>query len=565
MPLGERKVRGVTGLLLITATFVTRLPFISHMLYEFDSIDFAVATFRFSLEQVTPHFPGYILHILFAKCILLFVSDVNLAMVWISILLSIASVLFMWRAGAMLRGERVGFIAAVLWLFTPIFWFYGVVATAYIYEAFFAGIFLYLGISILQKPEKKWLVYLLFITLSLATGARQSSILFFIPCVIYVCWKSRQPIKVWAVGFIGFAVVTALWIMILFYYSGGAAKYFALAGSETVFRSQSILFGNSLHSHISVIAKVFLYLIVAALPFFLVFFATILCYWKRTVLFIKAQLSKPVFLFTVLVALPPFLFYTVIYFMKAGYLLNILPSIILIAAVLLDQMTIWNAERVKRASQNKLLLTRPIITKAAIRYTSFVIIFDLLLFFTPFPWLCEEYFNNAFTRDSLNSQQSILDAKFGGGRGLFLNRLFSFTNVRGVALTDKLHEEVYAALRNAARVPNDLIILDTWWHRWGYYYMPQSLIYDIRDFPWSDSLWIGASQNYIRKGIADSVIYIPTQKKVLLLLRKDHPSFDPIVKQVHLKRFDLPEYLDIYEITDEHFSFRWKNVRFVRE
>src|SRR5437588_11598128 len=137
MPLGEKKVRWLTGSLLTAGVLITRLPFISHMLYEFDSIDFAVATFRFSLEQVTPHFPGYILHVLFAKFLLLFLSDVNLAFVWISILLSIGSVLFLWRAAAALRGERVGVIAAVLWLFTPLLWFYGEVATSYMYEAFF--------------------------------------------------------------------------------------------------------------------------------------------------------------------------------------------------------------------------------------------------------------------------------------------------------------------------------------------------------------------------------------------------------------------------------------------
>src|SRR5436190_23779949 len=115
MPLGEKKVRRLTGVLLIIVTLLTRLPFISHMLYEFDSIDFAVGTFRFSLEQVTPHFPGYILHILFAKFLLLFIADVNRAFVWISILLSIGSVLFLWRAGASLRGERVGVLAALIW------------------------------------------------------------------------------------------------------------------------------------------------------------------------------------------------------------------------------------------------------------------------------------------------------------------------------------------------------------------------------------------------------------------------------------------------------------------
>lgn len=565
MPLGEKKVRRLTGLLLIAATLATRLPFISRMLYEFDSIDFAVATFRFSIEQVTPHFPGYILHVLFAKFLLLFIGDVNLTFVWISILLSIGSVLFLWRASASLRGERVGLMAGMLWLFTPIFWFYGEVATAYVYEAFFACAFLYLGISLLREPGRRWLVYFLFIALSLATGARQSSIIFFVPCIIYVLWKTRQPVRIWAMGVTLFFIITGAWFMVLINYSGGIDAYFAQAGKETVYRSQSVLFGNSLRSHLSVISKVLLYLCVAALPFLFIFIASLSGYWKRSIAFIKAQLSKPTFLFTAFVALPPFLFYTGIYFMKAGYLLNILPGVALGGAVLLDQMTIWNAERIKRSSENKLLLTRPIITKQAIRNTAMVIALDLLLFFLPFPWLCEEYFDNSFTRDSLNLQESILDPKYGGGRGMFLNRLFSFCNVCGVILTDSLHSEVAEALKSASTHPSDLVILDTWWHRWGYYYQPQSLIYDIRDFPASDSLWIGESRNYIRKGIADSVITIPHNKKVLLLLREDHPSFASIARQMHLKRIELPQYLDMYQVTDEHFSFQWKNVRFVSE
>ena len=263
MPLGEKKERRITGLLLTVAVLVTRLPFISRMLYEFDSIDFAVATFRFSIEQVTPHFPGYVLHILFAKFILLFISDVNLVFVWISVLLSIGSVLFLWRAGVSLRGERVGVIAALLWLFTPIFWFYGEVATSYVYEAFFASAFLYFGIFLLREPNRKWLVYFLFIALSLATGSRQSSVVFFLPCIIYVLWKTSQPIRVWGIGLLFFFIVTSSWVGILFYLSGGASQYFAQAGKETVYRSQSIFFGNSFNAHSIVVAKVVLYLSIA--------------------------------------------------------------------------------------------------------------------------------------------------------------------------------------------------------------------------------------------------------------------------------------------------------------
>jgi hypothetical protein len=110
-----------------------------------------------------------------------------------------------------------------------------------------------------------------------------------------------------------------------------------------------------------------------------------------------------------------------------------------------------------------------------------------------------------------------------------------------------------------------MILLDTWWHRWGYYYLPECTIYDIRDFPSNDSLWIGKSQNVERKVIEERVITIPADKKVLLLLRQDHPAYSEISRQLHLTRITLPNYLDIYRITDEHFSFQWKNVRFIKE
>ncbi len=558
MPLGEKKVRRLTGLLLIAATLITHLPFISKMLYEFDSVDFAVGTFRFSLEQITPHFPGYILHILFAKFLLLFIVDINFAFVLISILLSIGSVLFLWRAGATLRGERVGFVAAVLWLFTPIFWFYGEVATAYVYEAFFASTFLYLGISLLRNPNKRWLVYFLFIVLSLAAGARQSSIIFFTPCLIYILWKTKQPLRVLFQEILLFLLISSAWLVILFSYSGGIGQYFALEGRQTIYRSQSILFGNSFSAHAAVVGKVFVSLFIAALPFVLIFLAALLRYSKRAGTFIKAQFPKTTFRFTALVALPPFLFYISIYFMKAGYLLNILPSAALIAAVLLDQMTIWRAEKIKRASENKLLLTRPIITFGAIKITLLIVLFDLIIFLAPFPWTSGEYFNNSFTYDSFNA--GIIQSS-----GLFLNRLAAFSNVYGVKNVDLLHEKVFTALKNESANPSDLVLLDTWWHRWGYYYYPGSTIYDIRDFPSNDSLWIGRSQNFIREVVEERLIKIPGGKKVLLLLREDHPFYSEISRQVHLEKISLPHYLDMYRITDEHFSFLWKNVRFIRE
>src|SRR4051812_1891763 len=87
-----------------------------------------------------------------------------------------------------------------------------------------------------------------------------------------------------------------------------------------------VFLSNSLHSHLAVIAKVLSYLFIASLPFILIAISCLILYWKRAVIFIKEQLSKASLHFTILVGLPAFLFYIAIYFMKPGYLLNILPG-----------------------------------------------------------------------------------------------------------------------------------------------------------------------------------------------------------------------------------------------
>ncbi len=66
----EKKLRSMTGVALAIATLQTRLPFRAKTFFEFDSINFAVATFRFDIGQVTPQMPGYILHVLFGHCLI---------------------------------------------------------------------------------------------------------------------------------------------------------------------------------------------------------------------------------------------------------------------------------------------------------------------------------------------------------------------------------------------------------------------------------------------------------------------------------------------------------------
>ncbi|HEY3873961.1 MAG TPA: glycosyltransferase family 39 protein, partial [Candidatus Kapabacteria bacterium] len=233
----EKKILGGIGITLAGATFLTRFPLRSHTLFEFDSINFAVALKRFDLGQVTPQVPGYILHVLLARFLFLFTKDQNLAYIWLSIILSIGSVLIFWRAAAALRGERVGIVAALLWLTTPLFWLHGAINAIYIEEAFYTSAILYCGIKWIRNEKLTWEVILYGVSLSLATGARQTSILFFLPATIVLILRRRpsKSIMIWSI--VAFVLVTSAWVFELLRESGGLSNYLYWAKAESNFKT----------------------------------------------------------------------------------------------------------------------------------------------------------------------------------------------------------------------------------------------------------------------------------------------------------------------------------------
>ncbi|HET9136005.1 MAG TPA: glycosyltransferase family 39 protein [Candidatus Kapabacteria bacterium] len=563
MPLGEKNIRRITAGSLIVATLATRLPLASKMLYEFDSIDFAVATFRYSLEQVTPHFPGYILHILFAKFLLLFTSDVNQAFVWISMLLSIGSVLYLWRAAAALRGERVGLIAAGIWLFLPIFWFHGLVSTVYEYEAFFACAFLYHGIKLFRSPKQQWHFFALCIMLSLATGSRQSSLIFFSPAVLFIALITRQQFKTLAAGFGLFILTTGTWLSILLVMCGGLRAYITAMQSEHVYRSQSVLFGNELKEHLAVMAKVVVYLISSGFSFVLVLLVALLLYPKRFLVFCKSLRRSRLLQYISLIALPPLIFYLAVYFMKGGYLLNVLPSGALAAAVLIDQIAIWRAENIKTRPGNALLLTRPLITKTAMILTGSIILLEIAWFSIRLPFSTDEAYYYAFS--TVTFDRGLNEAtRASTGMEYILTRILFFTSYYSIEESDRLHSSVRSTLETELSKHPNLVLLDNWWNRWAYYYLPTATIYDLLNNDKQGYLSVGKSNYFVREVVLNPVVDIPANAEVLLLMRHDHPDFKHIADQLQLERLPLPEYLDIWKVKTKGFTFVWLDKTFTQ-
>jgi hypothetical protein len=561
----EKKIRTAFGVVLALVTIVTRWPIRARTFFEFDSINFAVATFRYDLREVTPQMPGYILHVLFVRLISSFGIGINQAYIVLSVLLSIGAVLFLWRAAATLRGERVAVIAALLWVTTPLFWFHGAVNAIYAEEAFYASVLLYLGLKWLRSDRPSWEVVVYFIAFSLAAGARQTSLLFFLPATIFLVWKRRPSKKVFVLALVCFVVITGAWVGELLREAGGLTSYLALAKSESNFRTQSILFGNSWQSQFDMIGKVLFYFVLALGSSWLMVFTIDILYARRSLIFIRQHLRNPKALFILLIALVPLLFYVLVFFMKAGYLLNVVPSAILVRAVLVDQFAIWLAEREKRRSSNPLKLTRSIITRNVFIITSTLVLLNVLCFLIPWPGSEQIQYNNENTRNSfvhgaINRYESSRE------RWLTIaNRAFEYTNISGIRAVDSLNDMTLRTLEANNANDSDQVIIATWWSRWTYLLLPRALTYDVEvDYKRPGAIAVGCAQEFHRTNIYDSLIRISSKRSVLLLMRHDHPDFKQVSQQVHLERLPMLEYLDIYRILDSSFVLKWGDRTLVK-
>jgi hypothetical protein len=561
MPLAKKQVKGLTAAGLVIATLALRLSFMAKTLFEFDSVAFAVATFRFSLEQVTPHMPGYILHVLLGRFFLLFTSDHNQAFVLLSVALSVASVLLIWRAGAWLRGERLGVIAACLWITTPLFWFYGEIATVYIHEAFFASLFLYLGIKALREGGTPKLLYSIAITLSLAAAARQSAFILFLPAVLYIFKRSCGSWRILIISTLLFSAVTIGWLLILFHESGGLDAYLQALGGESIYRSQSVLFGNALGEHLAVIGKVSLYLFVACIPFILISLFSIVRFRTDLIQLCKDSIHKKSFFYTMLVALPALLFYVGIYFMKAGYLLNILPSVCLIGAVVLDQTAIWLARWKKSKPENAMHFTGKLIVKNTVVLVGCISLLNCIWFFAPLPGKDEAISNDLYSRESILGSTDVKYAVGKSGFDYLLNKCFAYTSLQGIQTSDRINTLAIKTIEQEKK-NGRVVILDGWWVRFSYYYMPDVLSYNIRSLGGDSLTGIYKQSDFNLTRDVSTTERLPKDATVLIFIRADHPDFSELSRQVHLVPLLEESSLGIYKIADSAFILTWKNYRF---
>lgn len=208
-------------LLFALAVIATRLPFTSKYLFNMDSVQFALATGKFDVALHQPHPPGYFLYVMMGRFFLLFTKDENTAFVAISMISSSLAVIAVYKLAVELYNEETGLAAAAIAMTSPLFWLHGEVALSYMPEALMSALFAFICLRMLKGESG--LYWAAAVTLAIAGGIRQNTMVFLFPLWIYS--MRRFGLARVAASLLLFSLTLALWFVPMIYITGGYTRY----------------------------------------------------------------------------------------------------------------------------------------------------------------------------------------------------------------------------------------------------------------------------------------------------------------------------------------------------
>lgn len=298
-------------LLLVITIGISRFAFRSHDLYDLDSVDFALAIGRFDPRVYQPHPPGYFLYILLGRLLNFIVHDANLALVLLSIAASCGVIIMIYKMALDWFGPREARISSLLFLFSPLAWFHGIVALTYSVEAFFSALLGFLCWRV--ECGAFGLIVPASVILGISSGVRQSSLLFLGPMFLFSL--RRAPLKKQLAGVASVALTVSLWFFPMIWASGGFRSYFsALESLWRLVPGQDTLFNSSPATSI---ARAFTMVLIYLLTYGAASFIPLLvgCHLS------PADHRKQTF--TLIWIVPALFFFTFIFFkfVNSGYLL----------------------------------------------------------------------------------------------------------------------------------------------------------------------------------------------------------------------------------------------------
>jgi 4-amino-4-deoxy-L-arabinose transferase-like glycosyltransferase len=314
-----------TAAALFLGTMLSRLPFRSQILYHWDSVNFAFAMQHFDVAADQPQSPGYIAYVWLCRLVDVLFHDPQTTMVWLSIVGSGLAVVAMYLLGRAVFGRRVGLVAALFLVSSPLFWFYGEIALPHAVDAFLVILSAWLLYEVMLGQV--WAMVPAAASLAVAGGVRQQTPVF-VRFLQRVGWGRGWRWGVLAVGVFG--LLCAGWFLPLIDSAGGLARYLQVVGafSERFDRTTSVFLGAGMGGVSRNLRKLGMYTLygwsVALLPLAVY---GLMRLWRRQ---LTVQWKRALFLLAWV--FPSLFFYTLIHMGQQGLVFVFLPVLLLVSA-----------------------------------------------------------------------------------------------------------------------------------------------------------------------------------------------------------------------------------------
>lgn len=534
--LGSRSTDILISLLLSVLIVITRIPFVSKYLYEWDSVNYALGFENFNILNHQPHPPGYIFYVGLVKALNMIYNDPNNTMIFISVLLSVLTVIIIYLLAKEMFSMKIGVIASLLLVFNPLFWYYGEIATIYPSEAFFASLIAFLSYNVFKGKEKYF--YPSVLALGLAGGFRQDLIVFMFPLWVFCSFYSNKNIIRFIKAISVLILSVLVWFIPTILFSGGYEQYSQASATlyKMCFPRSSLIFGSTLVNRLSAIGAFFAWSGIG-LTFSGLFIIALFnkCQGTGPIHLFRLNIKNPKVIFVTLWILPASLVYVLIHIAKPGYILVFVPILAIILAYFVNGLCRCLNVRYSRFSLKKWVI---IVLTA-------IIIFNSAFFLFPYNINEEKLWETPIS--SMNAYERVLWG---------IDTSFMYTNQKINSNDYSTRDYLEAISKVSGTNPNNTLVIigeinrgnEGFNWRKAMYYLPDYRIYYLIEAEnFIASPWYG--KNHTNKWADSNIFKIPmdnSTEKIIWIISDKSIYFPQITSQIDVKTINLSDGKKIY-------------------
>lgn len=223
---------------LFATGFLSRIFFVEKMQSHWDGPQYSIAIVKYSFLEQTPALPGYPIYIGLGKLINIATNDPHYSIVFLSVFFSGIGACIFYFIGKKFLNQRTGIIASMLFLASPVFYFFGLTSNPYGIVGINSALFALVTYLIVSKNKKWGIAYGLLFTYVI--GFRPQEIIFLTPLFLYGmhAFSVREKIK----GVLAFFLGSFLWLYPASINVGGILQYIRLIiGSVAITKGESFI------------------------------------------------------------------------------------------------------------------------------------------------------------------------------------------------------------------------------------------------------------------------------------------------------------------------------------